>query len=60
MRVLTITELMRLTRSELCDLESEITMALHEYPDGSPERIIADRNLRGIRRVLAWYDLAPE
>jgi hypothetical protein len=60
MRVLTMTELMRLTRSELCGRESEINMSLHEHPDGSPERNNADCNLRSIRRVLAWYDLAPE
>ena len=60
MRVLTMTELMRLTRTELCGLESEIAMALPEHPEASSERNIADRNLRNIRRVLAWYDLAPE
>jgi hypothetical protein len=60
MRVLSITELMRLTRGELCGLETEIKMALAEHPEVSPERNIADRNLRSIRRVLAWYDLAPE
>ena len=60
MRVLTMTELMKLTRSELCGLETEITMALPEHPEGSPERNNADRNLRSIRRVLVWYDLAPE
>jgi hypothetical protein len=60
MRVLTMTELMRLTRNELCGIESEITMALPEHPESSPERNIADRNLRSIRRVLTWYDLAPE
>jgi hypothetical protein len=60
MRVLTTTELMRLTRAELCGLESEIKMALPEYPDASPQRYTAERNLRSIRRVLAWHDLAPE
>jgi len=60
MRVLTMTELMRLTRSELCGLETEITMALSEHPEISPERNTIDRNLRSIRRVLTWYDLAPE
>ncbi len=60
MRVLTLTELMQLTRTELCGLESQITMALPDHPEGSPERHNAERNLRNIRRVIAWYDLAPE
>ncbi len=59
MRVLTMTELMRLTRSELCGLESEIKMALYEHPEASPERNTAERNLRSIRRVLKWHDMAP-
>lgn len=60
MEVLTMTELMRLTRGELCGLESRITMALPAHPEGSPERNNAVRNLHNIRRVIAWYDLAPE
>jgi hypothetical protein len=59
MRVLTMTELMRLTRSELCGLESEIKMTLPEHPESSPELYIAERNLHSIRRVLKWHDLAP-
>lgn len=60
MRVLSITELMRLTRGELCGLETEVKVALAEHPAASPERYMAERNLLSIRRVLAWYDLAPE
>jgi hypothetical protein len=60
MLVLTINELLRLTRIELCGLDCEITMALPDHTKGSPEGDIALRNLRNIRRVLAWYDLAPE
>jgi len=59
MRVLSMTELMRLTRAELCGLESEIRMVLPMHPESSPELYIAERNLRSIRRVLDWHDLAP-
>lgn len=56
----TMTELMKLTRTELCGLEQRITADLTAHPEGSPERTAATRNLRNIRRVIAWYDLAPE
>jgi len=51
---------MRLTQTELCGLESQITMVLRDHPEGSPERNNAERSLHNIRRVLRWYDLAPE
>ena len=38
MRVLTINELLRLTRIELCDLAQRITNELPTFPEGSPER----------------------
>ena len=38
MRVLTITELMRLTRTELCGLFTQITNELPRFPEGSPVR----------------------
>lgn len=60
MEMLTITELMRRTRAELCGLETRFATALPAHAKGSPERLIAKRNLRNIRRVLRWYDLAPE
>ena len=60
MRVLTLSELMQLTRTELCGLESQITMALPDHLEGSSERNNAERSLHNIRRVLAWCDLAPE
>ena len=60
MRVLTLSELMRLTRIELCGLGIRITTALPNYPEGSPELTNAERSLHNVRRVLAWYDLAPE
>ena len=60
METLTITELMKRTRNELCGLADRIRNALSKHPEGSPERTTALRNLHNIRRVIAWYDLAPE
>jgi hypothetical protein len=59
MRVLTLTELMRLTRIELCDLLARITNALPDCPEGSAERQNAFINLRNIRSVLARRDFSP-
>jgi hypothetical protein len=59
MRVLTINELLRLTRQELCDLAVRITAALPEFPEGSVERANALINLRNIRWVLARRAPAP-
>ena len=59
MRVLTLTELMRLTRIELCDLFTRITAALPDFPEGSAERANALLNLGNIRRILARRDLSP-
>jgi hypothetical protein len=59
MRVLSIFELMRLTRSELTDLLVRITNALPGMPEGSVNRQIALINLRNIRSVLARHDLTP-
>jgi len=59
MRVLTLTELMRLTRIELCGLFTQITNALADYPEGSPERDNALTTLRNIRWALARRDFSP-
>ena len=59
MRVLTLTELMRLTRTELCALAAQFTNALADYPEGSPERDNALTNLRNIRWALARRDFSP-
>lgn len=53
MRVLTISELLRLTRKKLCDLAAHITVALSNYHEGSAEHANALTNLRNIRWVLA-------
>jgi hypothetical protein len=59
MRVLTLNELMRLTRTELCGLVAEMTKALTEFPEGSTERLNAQINLRNIHAVLARRDYSP-
>jgi hypothetical protein len=59
MQLFTMTELMRLTRKELCDLSGWITTLLPTLPEGSVEQQNARINLRNIRRVLARRDHAP-
>ena len=59
MRVLTIIELMRLTRIELTDLLVRITSALADLPEGSVERQKALITLSNIRWVLMRHDLTP-
>jgi hypothetical protein len=50
--MLSITELMRLNRRELLEIEAEFTAALGEHPEGSYERSIALTNLQNIRYVI--------
>ncbi|MGH9563195.1 MAG: hypothetical protein ACRD3S_17210 [Terracidiphilus sp.] len=58
LRVLTINELMRLTRTELCSLAAQITVKLSTFRAGSPQRTTAYVNLRNIRAVLARRDFS--
>ena len=60
MRVLTINELLRMTRTELCALAARISAALPHYPEGSPELANALMNLRNIRWALARHGPAPD
>lgn len=59
MRVLTPTELMRLTRIDLCGLLAQVTSALVNLRKGSPEHHNAIVNVRNIRWALARRDLSP-
>jgi hypothetical protein len=59
MQVLTITELMRLTRTELCAILTRITNELPKFPEGSVERGNAHVNIGNIRRLLARRDPSP-
>jgi hypothetical protein len=59
MRVLTLIELMRLSKLELRDLAARITNILLDFPEGSQECEAAHINLRNIRSVLARRDFSP-
>lgn len=59
MRVLTISELLRLSRKELYELWAQATASLPQYPEGSTERATALMNLRNIRLALARQAPAP-
>jgi hypothetical protein len=59
MQVLTITELMRLTRTELCAMLTRIANELPKFPEGSVERANAHANIGNIRRALARRDPSP-
>jgi hypothetical protein len=59
MRLLTITELMRLSKIELCDLAARITNVFPDFPEGSTERAAAVMNLRNIRTMLARRNFSP-
>jgi hypothetical protein len=48
MRVLTLCELMRLSKIELCDLLTQITVTLSDLLEARPERAAAEINLRNI------------
>jgi hypothetical protein len=60
MRVLTINELLRMTRKELCDLAAHITALLPTYREGSAARTAAFINLRNIRWALTRRDPSPQ
>ena len=59
MQVLTLNELMRMTRTELCGLLAKITAALPTFREGSPQRTAAYINIRNIRAALARRDFSP-
>ncbi|MGY8666168.1 hypothetical protein Q3C01_27985 [Bradyrhizobium sp. UFLA05-109] len=52
MPLLTISELMHLTRDELCKIASEIEQGLPECEAGTSERLNALTSLENIRRVM--------
>jgi hypothetical protein len=57
MTLWTITDLMHLTRDELCDLATRIEGALLVCEAGSVERLDALTSLNNIRRVMVRRDL---
>jgi hypothetical protein len=59
MQMLSITELMRLTRHELCVLLTRTETALSDYPEGTPERRAVLTNMSNIRWAMARRGPAP-
>jgi len=59
MRIRTLTELMRLSRTELFDLAALITTMLPHYPGRASERFDAHVNLRNIRLELLRREWTP-
>jgi hypothetical protein len=59
MRVLTLTELLHLTRTELCALLTEIATGMTDLAEGTPELHNAHANLHKIRWALARGDFSP-
>jgi hypothetical protein len=57
--VLTINDLWRLNRVQLCDLVRRITNELPQFAEGSRERANALTSLRNISYVLARRDYSP-
>jgi len=53
MRLLAITEVMRMTKEELCDLLLHITAVLPGFPTNSPEYANARASLRNVRALLS-------
>jgi hypothetical protein len=52
MRLWTITELMHLTRDELCSLADGIEHSLSDLEAGTTQRLHAKTSLNNIRRVM--------
>ena len=59
MLLLTITELMHLTRDELCDLADRIAQTLPELDAGTLARSNALASLDNIRRVMVLRYIHP-
>ena len=53
----TISELMQMTRDELCNLATTIEQSLPEFAAGTVERLDALTSLCNIRRVMALRGL---
>jgi hypothetical protein len=59
MRLLSQSELLRLTRAELSVLLQQIVCELPTLPAGSAELRNAHANLQNIRKALAWPEFRP-
>lgn len=59
MKLLTLPELLRLSRVELCDQLASLTNAFPDYPEGSDDSIVARYNLRQLRTALSLRQAEP-
>ena len=59
MKVLSIAELLSLTRIELTELHASLSIQLAELPEGSSEQADTLVTLRNIRTVLARPEFLP-
>jgi hypothetical protein len=59
MTILTINELLRLTKGELLELHSFFTNQLAELPEGSAERHDTLATLANVRAILARPEITP-
>ena len=59
MKVLTITELLYLTRIELTELHASLSIQLAQLPEGSSEQADTLATLQNVRAVLARPEFAP-
>jgi hypothetical protein len=57
MQLYTITELMHLTRDELCDLAADLERVLREFEPGTVVRLRTPIDLDNIRRVMVMRGL---
>jgi len=57
MTLWTISELLHLTRDELCNLAANIEQSLPEFEAGTVARLNALTSLCNIRRVMVWLGL---
>ena len=57
MKVLTSDELLRCSKTELCDLVRQTDAELCELPEGTLDREIALLNRHKLRRALARLDI---
>jgi hypothetical protein len=58
MKVLTSDDLLRCSKTELCDLFRQADAELAELPEGTLDREVALLNLHKLRRALARLDIA--
>ncbi|OQW54900.1 MAG: hypothetical protein A4S14_14705 [Proteobacteria bacterium SG_bin9] len=59
MKTLSLIELLRLSRIELCDQLATLTNAFPDIPEGSEDHAVARHNLRLLRTALSLRPAGP-